>query len=357
MKEPRWVAAVEHALHVRRTLRGINRFSDPYAYFGPGGVAEAERLCADANRALLGFILPPPELPARQVELIRLPRARGRTFAREYRFDTPLPSGEPTNDRVQVRVFRHPSCRHNRRAIVFHHPIYQNDWSMWMWFLSPLMRVAPVVMMAAPHHFARTGPNARYAGEMSMNPNPARMFEAIRQWCWDHRATETLVRQELGLEIAGVVGYSYGAFQSLMLASAGGIRQPIVSIASTNRYAFGLSNGVLGRGVIDGMRRVGIDSDALFRLTDSLQLELHVRELRDHDVLYVRGLHDDVDPHPSLERLEYALAPTEALRLDAGHGTLMFLRDRILDATIAFLRKTGAIDDGAFESGSSSMAS
>ncbi len=357
MRQPRWVAAVERALHVRRNLRGINRFPDPYAYFGPGGVAEAEALCDEANRDLLAFILPPPALAARNVERTRLPRTRGRVFVREYRFDSPLPSGDPVNDRVQVRVYRHPASRHNRRALLFHHPIYQNDWSMWAWFLAPLMEVAPVVMMAAPHHHARKNPAARYAGEMAMNPNPARLFEAIRQWCWDHRATETLAREELGLEIGGVVGYSYGAFQSLLLASAGGIRQPIVSIASTNRYAFGLSNGVLGRGVIAGMRKVGIDLDTLYRLTDSLQLERHVAGLREHDVLYVRGLHDGVDPHPSLDRLEDALAPTESLALDAGHATLMFLRARIQGTAIEFLRRTGALDGGTAEVGSSSMAS
>ena len=141
------------------------------------------------------------------------------------------------------------------------------------------------------------------------------------------------------------------------MASAGGIRQPIVSIASTNRYAFGLSNGVLGQGVIDGMRRVGIDLDSLYRLTDSLQLERHVEKLRGHDVMYIRGLHDGVDPYPSLDRLEHALAPTESLTLDAGHATLMFLRQRIHGAAIEFLTRTGAIEDGTVDSGSSSLAS
>lgn len=357
MSAPRWVAAVEHVLHVRRALRGINRFADPYAFFGPGGIAEADALCAEANRDLLEFIAPPARLPARRVECNRLPRTLGRAFAREYRFDSPLPSGDPINDRVEVRVLRHPSCRHNRRAILFHHPIFQKEWSLWVWFLAPLIRVAPIVLMAAPHHFSRKGPHARYAGEMAMNPNPARLFEAIRQWCWDHRATETLVGQELGLEVAAVIGYSYGAFQSLLLASAGKIPQPIVSIASTNRYAFGVSNGMLGRGLIEGMERVGIDLDMLFRLTDSLQLERHVQALRDHDVLYVRGVHDGVDPHPSLDRLEQALAPTESLRLDVGHATLVLLRDRVLAASIDFLRKTGAIDDGKSQPGTSSMAS
>ena len=105
------------------------------------------------------------------------------------------------------------------------------------------------------------------------------------------------------------------------------------------------------------MERAGIDSDTLYRLTDSLQLERHVERLREHEVLYVRGLHDGVDPHPSLDRLEHALAPSASLTLDVGHATLVFLRDRIQGTAIEFLRRTGAIEGGAIDTGSSSMAS
>jgi len=350
------VSAVEGWLHVRRRWRGINRFPDPTAYFGAGGVEEAERLCAEANRDLLGFLRPPPEVPVANVDTRCVSRARSRVRVDEWAFDSPLPSGDPANDRVQVRLLTHPSASRDGRVVVFHHPIYQRDWGVWGWFLAPLIREVPVAMMAAPHHFRRQG-RGRYPGEMSMNPNPARLFEAIRQWCWDHVALERALSECAGLHTSAIVGYSFGAFQSLLLAAAGRLDVPIVSIASTNRYAYGLCNGLLGKGVLDGMRRVGIDRDKLERLVDSLQLERHVSGLRDRRILYVRGIHDGIDPHPSLERLERALEPERALRLDAGHGTLLLLRERILSAALGFLRAHGAIAAPAARTGRASMAS
>ena len=39
----------------RNRVVGLDRYADAASYFGPGGLAEAERLCAAANRDLLGF--------------------------------------------------------------------------------------------------------------------------------------------------------------------------------------------------------------------------------------------------------------------------------------------------------------
>lgn len=342
MRQPRWVSAIEGWLGVRRRWRGINRFPDPHRYFGDGGVDEAVATCVRANRDLLTFIRPASVEPPARVERRRVSRRLGGIVGEEWTFPSPLPSGDPANDRVRLRVYRHRDCAERRRVVVFHHPIYQGDWGVWVWFLAPLMRHVPVAMMAAPHHFERAG-DSRYPGERSMNPNPARLFEAIRQWSWDHVASVAALGHEEGLATTSVVGYSFGAFQTLLLASAGPVRCPVVSIASTNRYAFGLYHGVLGEGVLAGMERVGIDRERLAELVDSLQLERHVRALRRLPVLFVHAAHDGVDPHPSGPRLRDALRPDRALELDAGHGSLVFLRERILDETLDFLRDHGAL--------------
>ena len=99
--------------------------------------------------------------------------------------------------------------------------------------------------------------------------------------------------------------------------------------------------------MLHGMERIGIDRERLACLVDSLQLERHVRGLRDRRVLFVQAAHDTVDPHPSGHRLRSALRPDRALELDAGHGTLLFLRERILNETIDFLRAHDALPDAA----------
>lgn len=339
---PTWVTMAEAGLRLRSRARGINRFEDPRKYFGPGGLEEAEAVCRTANRDLLAFVRPPAAVPAERVTAETVQRTPEFTIE-EWRFDSALPSGQPENDRVQIRLIRDPRCPPGGRVVLFHHAVYQDSWRVWSWFLQDLIRCVPVAILAAPHHFGRKSADARWAGEWTINPNPARVFEAIRQWCWDHQAAVRVLRDTAGLEVVADVGFSLGAFQSVLLAATGRLNGPIVSIASTNRYAFGLEHGVLGRGVLEGMRKVGIDLPRLRRMTDALQLERWAEQIDGSRVLFVRGRHDPVDPPPSLERLERALSPARSLHVDAGHGTLVVARSTILPATIDFLVERAAI--------------
>jgi len=327
---------------LRRSLLGIGRFPEPASYFGPGGLPEAEAICAEANRDLLGYIRPPKEVGFGR--LLRAPERRGRrgVIVQDWVFDSPMPSGSPVNDRVRLRLYRPSNPETPRRVVIFHHPIHQQEWATWGWFLSGLIRHTAVAMMSAPHHLDRAEPG-RYPGEATVNPNPARVFEALRQWCWDNRASVEALREQAGLELSAVVGFSFGAFQSLLLGSAGEIPVPIVSIASTNRYAWGLTRSPLARGLLDGMKRVGIDGERLARMTDSVQLERHVRALRGHPVFNIRGRYDRIDPPPSLDRLENALQPARSLNLPANHGGLLLCRGEIVRAMVGFLRDTGAL--------------
>ncbi len=336
------VTALESMLRMGARLRGIDRYRDPLSYFDAGGLAEAEARCAEANRDLLAFVRPDGVPPAGNVVHLPAPRRDRGTVVERLYFDSPLAPRDRPTDRVEVLLARRAEAPAQGRAVLFHHPVYQSEWDKWLWFLDALIRRVPVAMMAAPNHFSRT-PAGEFPGESTINPNPYRLFRAIRQWGSDQRAVRTVLAERLGLEVTGVVGYSFGAFQTLMLAAAGDVDLPIVTMACTNRYAYGLTRGVLGDGILEGMRRVGIDESKLWVMTDSLQLERHVPRLRGRPTLYVRGEFDPVDPSPSLERLEEALGPMRSLVLPTGHATLFLYRNRILHDTVAFLEETGGV--------------
>jgi pimeloyl-ACP methyl ester carboxylesterase len=324
------IQSVEHSLRLKNRLIGVGEHKEPFRHFGPGGVEEAEALCNEAGRDLLEFVRPPDSVAAQQLTVMPVPRGRPGSGVVEIRFDSPRPSGIATNDRVVARLI--PAR---------HHALFQRYWGIWEWFLAPFSQRFPVVMMAAPFHFERR-PHGWFPGEGTVNPNPWRLYESIRQWSWDQKALMNALPEATGLTPVAVVGFSLGAFQSLLVASSGGIANlPLVSVAATNRYAFGLRHGMLGKGTLNGLRSAGIDGDRLDRMVDAIQLERYVSRLRGRPVLYVAGRHDRVDPPPSSHRLEAALGPTRSIWLNSGHGTVMFERAKIAQEVFRFLGDSG----------------
>lgn len=336
----RWLRQVGRCLNA---IRGFDRYGAPSSYFGPGGVAEAEALCAAANRDLLAFLRPPATFDPRNLAL-GPPVRRSRFAVQSWSFDSPRPSGDPENDRVHVRVYRRQDASATDRVVLFHHPLYQRWHGTWEFFLGPLIEHVPVALMAGPWHFQRAGAG-RFPGEGTINPNPYRLFEAVRQWCHDHHATVRLLEREAQLRVVAEIGYSLGGFQILNLASAGEIEVPFVTVSSTNRYAWGLWNGIMAHNLKAGMRAVGIDYERLAEMTRELQVERHVVALRGKPTMYVYGGHDYVDPPPSLERLREALQPTRTLFFPkVGHAGIVLRARRVMAEVLDFLRETGAVD-------------
>ena len=246
---------------------------------------------------------------------------------------------------MRVRLYRRQGAPADR-VVLFHNPVYQRRYAHWEVFLRSLIERVPVALMAGPWHFERTGAG-RFPGEGTINPNPYRLYESFRQWCHDHHATVRLLERQVQLRVVAEIGFSLGGFQILTLASAGEIDVPMVTMSATNRYAWGLWNGMMGQNLKAGMQAVGIDYERLLEMTRELQLERHVPALRGRPTMYVYGGHDYVDPPPSLERLREALQPTRTLFLPrAGHGGVTVRVRRVMGGVVDFLSETGALDQG-----------
>ena len=336
------------AMRGRNRLLGLDRYDDARTYFGAGGLAEAEAVCAHANRDLLAFVRPPDSLRLPVVARRPLKQRDDGTRVEAWSFDSPLQSGDCSNDTVRLRLFEPPGAPERQGIVLFHHPVYQRHWGLWAWFLAALIERIPVAILAGPYHFERRGPG-RFAGEGTINPNPARLFESVRQWCWDHEAAVAALRREAGRPVVAEIGYSLGAFQLLLLAAAGCVRVPIVSISCTNRYAWGLTRGVLGTQLLRHMAEAGIDREKLYALTESIQLEHHVAPLRGRPLLYIRGASDYVDPPPSLERLERELRPTRTVVMPGGHASAVLLRSRVMREIHRFLEDHDVLTPSADE--------
>jgi pimeloyl-ACP methyl ester carboxylesterase len=340
---PAAIEALEAAMRLRNRMFGISEYRFPGKYFGPGGIDEAEALCAEAGSDLLSFLAPPARLPLRHVvEAER--RGSSPRGPRTIRFDSPLPSGSAENDRVALRLHLPTGGTESGRVVMFHHPLLQKRWEPWDWCLARLRERVPVAMLASPWHQERTPPG-QFPGEGYVNPNPWNLFASLRQWSWDQAAARDLLARRYGLETSAVVGFSLGAFQSLLAAAGGfGGGVPVVAIACTNRYAHGIRYGVLGSGMRAALRQLGIAPERFERMTAAIELERYAPRLDGRKVLFIAGRYDRVDPHPSIERLEQALRPERSLHLEAGHATLLLYRERMSQAMEDFLASAGVID-------------
>ncbi|GAB4370282.1 MAG: hypothetical protein Kow0062_04840 [Acidobacteriota bacterium] len=335
------VLAAESLLAASGNRRYRQRPEDYARFLGPGGLEAARRECLAASRDLAAYMNPGPARMPDGLSVRRIPRRRGHAVG--IAFDSPCPIGDPVNDRVHARLLLPAGGEPADRVVVFHHAIRHDRWRFWERFVTPLASRVPVAILAGPHHFERRRPD-ELGGQALCNGNPARLYQGVRQWCADQQALSVVLEREFGLPTCAVAGFSLGAFQTLLVASLGYLpRVPIVSIASTCCYSWGLLRGWIGPPILEALRGLGIDDRELVRLTGALDLARHATALRDRDVLLIQGRWDPVDPAPSPERLREAIRPRRCVVLDAGHGTLVLRRRAIHRAMLAFLRECGAL--------------
>src|SRR5262245_42988441 len=122
------IHSFENSLRLKNRLIGVGEHKEPFRHFGPGGVAEAEALCNDARRDLLTFVRPPEFAAAER--MIVTPVGKGAVSAGrlDLRFDSPRASGIAANDRVVARLIPARQKRSDRKALVFHHALFQRYW-------------------------------------------------------------------------------------------------------------------------------------------------------------------------------------------------------------------------------------
>lgn len=341
--------ALEGVLRMRCSLRYSERAELAWSHFGPGGLLEAEKRCEEANADLLGFVRPDEQIRLEGFQRHDELASRHALRVESFSFRSPRATGCPYNDRVPCRLYMPTESESPGSVVVFHHAMRQDSWGFWEKFNRALVARVPVAIMAAPHHFERKRPG-EFAGQRTCSANPWELFVAVRQWCWDHQALRQALLEHFGLRTSAVVGFSLGAFQSLLLAAAGRIEVPIVAMAPTSRYAYGVQHGWLGGNIMRQLSLVGIDYERLQELTRSLQLHLYGDRIDGERVLFIEGCYDRVDPPPSIPLLRDSLRPRRTIALPCGHGSLVLWRSHVAREVDHFFETLGvlpAADEGS----------
>ncbi len=329
-------------LKVRR-LAGFDVFRQPAAYFDPGelrptnpGYFDAfDRIHDDFERWL-----DPGEVAAPAADEIQ--RRRSDVAGDLLSFPSPRPSGVAAVDRVVLRLFPPPAGA-PEVGVLFHHCLGIRSWFSTEWLMKPLARRFRVAAMVAPHHLMRSAPGMT-SGEGFINPNPRSVLAGFRQWQADHRAALELLRRDHGFAATVVVGYSLGAYGTLLHRL---IRPPLptVVLCTTNHYARGILEGSFTTGLARRKRQAGFDAANLDRATRSLHLGRWGRRISGERLTWIYARDDRIEPGDSLRAAREAIAPERLVEVGGGHATAIVHRGR-LAAEVA-RRVAETLDEGA----------
>ena len=110
---------------------------------------------------------------------------------------------------------------------------------------------------------ARTCDHHHFVGQQAFQPAVVQRGQPQSRSAL-HNVGEPMQRRRFGLETAAVVGFSLGAFQSVLAAAGGfGGDVPVVAIACTNRYVHGIRYGSLGHGMRVALREVAVATECV----------------------------------------------------------------------------------------------
>ncbi len=255
------------------------------------------------------------------------------------RFPSAWPIGRPEIDQVALKLYPAPEGA-PRTGVLFHHWVYMDGWLAADWLLRPLVQRLSVAAMVAPHHATRRPPEAA-SGEGLLNANPRHIFEGFRQWLADHRACLELLRRDHGFERVVVLGYSMGAYFTLMGRICGG-KLPTVAVSCTNNYAGGVFHGEHTAALRDRVVEAGFTRESFSRATRAFHLARWAERIGGDELTLICGRYDRMEPPESQSELLEALQPERAVTVPGGHSTVIFNRRRICDEVI---RRVEGIED------------
>ena len=242
-------------------------------------------------------------------------------------FPSPRPIGQPQVDTVALKLFPSPDTVGDV-GVLFHHWFAMTGWGGSGPLLRRLAQHCRVVAMIAPHHLMRAAAGTR-SGEGFINPNPRSIFDGYRQWVADHLATLEVLRRDFGFSRIVIVGYSLGAYGTLLCRL---IRppQPTVLINTTNNYARGVFEGRLVVPLARRSRQVGLDLDSLARATRSFHLKRWAPRISGEQLTWIYSRLDRIEPAESLSEVRDSVRPERVVEIGGGHATAVFRRRTLI---------------------------
>jgi len=242
-------------------------------------------------------------------------------------FDSPLPSGDATNDVVPFKLFR----RQNTRADVL--VLFVPGWGrdnqrvedeMCLHLMS---RGVDVGLMTAPYHLART-PAESYSGEYFISANIFWTIANFRQLVSEIRVLIQLMRERY--RYIGLLGMSSGGFQAGLAALCEEVDFlfPMITGCHLGSITW---HSLITRYVKRNLEQRGIDEAALNRVWSITDLAVVGEHTKARTIKQYVALYDTVIPTGYQEDLWIVYGKPERFDIPSGHYSSYFYLRSVMD--------------------------
>jgi len=282
--------------------------------------------------------------PAPVVSFDQWREAGGDEFGREFRvaFPSPLVSGFPENDNVNLRAFVPTDALGPVPIVILLHYWGATDTALEEAMARQLnLAGVAAVIIPLPYHLSRT-PEGTYSGELAVQADTAKLVATMTQSVLDVRRTLDWVatRPEFDTTKIGLGGTSLGALvAALVFAVEPRITCGCFMLGGAD-LAHVLWNSSRVVGQRETLRQRGYTEDRLREELVTIEPLTYLNQAARRPAFVISARHDTVIPALSTARLVDSLGSPETLSLDTGHYGGALIQSKLVRAVVRFFTET-----------------
>ena len=250
-------------------------------------------------------------------------------------FDSPLPSGDATNDIVPFKLFRSPDPQSDTLVLFVPGWGRENQRVEDEMCLRLMSHGVDVGLMTPPYHLART-PAESYSGEYFISANIFWTIANFRQLVSEIRVMVQLMRERY--RYIGLLGMSSGGFQTGLAAVCEDV-DFLFPLMTGCRLGSITWRGLITRYVKRDLEQRGIDEAALNSAWSITDLHVVCRHTKAKRIKQYVALYDTVIPTRYQDDLWTVYGRPERFDMRSGHYSSYFYLRGVMDDMAAVIRE------------------
>lgn len=258
------------------------------------------------------------------------------------KFSSPIPSGDQTNDEIELQVFVPASTIGKPPVVILLNYWGATDSALERQTAAELAyRGIASVIVPLPYHLSRTPPG-HASGELAITPDPIALKMTMIQSVSDIRRTIDWIksRLEFDSEQLGITGTSLGAIVSSLAFAV----EPRIKSASFLLGGADLAYLMMNSSRTTSQRHVLTDAgwteESLHKELLDIEPTTYLKPDDLRPTYVINAKYDTIVPLESSKRLSDALANHTILTLETGHFGGFLVKDRLISSIAKFFDAT-----------------